>query len=114
MGTSPGAYNTKTLAEASNRLELNNVFFIPLPGPKMIWQFGGLPYDYSIDYGGRLSENQSNGTTLNLYSTQGCLIKSIQGNGIFSIMTLNDLKTGIYILKLKTQFSSETVKIIKN
>ncbi len=31
-------------------------FFITIPGPKMIWQFGELGYDYSIDYNGRLGE----------------------------------------------------------
>ncbi len=55
-GNSSGSYNTKTLATATDRLELSNVFFIPLPGPKMIWQFGELAYDYSIDYDGRLGE----------------------------------------------------------
>ena len=55
-GNSSGDYNTKTQSTATNRMELNNVFFIPLPGPKMIWQFGELAYDYSIDYNGRVGE----------------------------------------------------------
>nr|MBD3620952.1 T9SS type A sorting domain-containing protein [Sunxiuqinia sp.] len=55
-GNSAGTYNTKTFSTATDRLELGNVFFIPLPGPKMIWQFGELAYDYSIDYDGRLGE----------------------------------------------------------
>ncbi|WP_299578452.1 alpha-amylase family glycosyl hydrolase [uncultured Sunxiuqinia sp.] len=55
-GNYSGTYNTKNLPIATDRLELNNVFFIPLPGPKMIWQFGELAYDYSIDDGGRLGE----------------------------------------------------------
>lgn len=55
-GNSSGSYSTKTLSTATDRMELNNVFFIPLPGPKMIWQFGELAYDISIDEGGRLSE----------------------------------------------------------
>jgi hypothetical protein len=55
-GNSSGSYNTKMLATATDRMELNNVFFVPLPGPKMIWQFGELAYDVSIDEGGRLSE----------------------------------------------------------
>ena len=33
-----------------------NTFFYTVPGPKMIWQFGELGYDYSIDYNGRLGE----------------------------------------------------------
>jgi Secretion system C-terminal sorting domain len=31
------------------------VFFLSVPGPKMIWQFGELGYDVSIDFGGRTS-----------------------------------------------------------
>jgi hypothetical protein len=37
-------------------MELAAVFFITIPGPKMIWQFGELGYDYSIDYNGRTGE----------------------------------------------------------
>ena len=35
------------------RLELNAAFFLTVPGPKMIWQFGELGYDTSIEDGGR-------------------------------------------------------------
>lgn len=35
------------------RLELNAAFFLTVPGPKMIWQFGELGYDVSIEDGGR-------------------------------------------------------------
>jgi len=56
-GNSLGTYNIKQLPTALDRMELNSVFFIPLPGPKMIWQFGELGYDYSINSnGGRLNE----------------------------------------------------------
>ena len=56
-GNSEESYSIKELGTALDRMELNSVFFIPLPGPKMIWQFGELGYDYSIDSnGGRLSE----------------------------------------------------------
>ncbi|MDR1585803.1 MAG: T9SS type A sorting domain-containing protein [Prevotellaceae bacterium] len=39
------------------RVPLNIAFATLTPGPKMIWQFGELGYDYSIDYnGGRTNE----------------------------------------------------------
>lgn len=38
------------------RLGCNAAFFLTVPGPKMIWQFGELGYDYSIEDGGRTSE----------------------------------------------------------
>jgi hypothetical protein len=37
-------------------MELAGTFFFPIPGPKMIWQFGELGYDYSIDFNGRVGE----------------------------------------------------------
>jgi len=37
------------------RMALNAAFFLPVPGAKMIWQFGELGYDISIDQGGRTS-----------------------------------------------------------
>jgi len=55
-GKSSGSYNVKDLATALNRIKLAATFFITVPGPKMIWQFGELGYDYSIDYNGRLGQ----------------------------------------------------------
>jgi hypothetical protein len=37
-------------------MEQAAVFFITVPGPKMIWQFGELGYDYSIDFNGRVGD----------------------------------------------------------
>lgn len=52
-----GDYNIRQIPTALDRVELNSVFLLPLPGPKMIWQFGERGYDISIDdFGGRLSE----------------------------------------------------------
>ena len=48
-GNAAGSYDTKQLETALKRMELNAVFHLPLPGPKMIWQFGELGYDYSIN-----------------------------------------------------------------
>lgn len=36
-----------------SQLATNAAFFFTVPGPKMIWQFGELGYDVSIDYNGR-------------------------------------------------------------
>ena len=54
-GNSAGDYDIKVLNTGLQRIELAANFFIPIPGPKMIWQFGELGYDISIDYGGRVS-----------------------------------------------------------
>lgn len=55
-GINTGSYNIRNLAVALQRQELNSLFLIPLPGPKMIWQFGELGYDYSINLNGRTGE----------------------------------------------------------
>ncbi len=55
-GNSNGDYNIKKLNYALSRIKLAAAFFITVPGPKMIWQFGELGYDYSIDYNGRVGE----------------------------------------------------------
>jgi glycosidase len=49
-------YDTREPEIALKRMELAAVFFLTLPGPKMIWQFGELGYDISIDYNGRTGE----------------------------------------------------------
>ncbi len=49
-GNSTNQYNIKDLNIALNRIKLAGAFFFTVPGPKMIWQFGELGYDYSINY----------------------------------------------------------------
>ena len=49
-GNSSGNYSIKDLATALKRQELAAAFFLTLPGPKMIWQFGERGYDFSINY----------------------------------------------------------------
>ena len=49
-GASNGSYDITEFGTALKRCELAAVFFFPIPGPKMIWQFGELGYDYSINY----------------------------------------------------------------
>jgi pullulanase/glycogen debranching enzyme len=53
-GKATSTYNIKTLAIALKRQELAGTFYFTVPGPKMIWQFGELGYDYNIDYNGRI------------------------------------------------------------
>jgi hypothetical protein len=53
FGNSNGAYSIKNLNTALEREELAGAFYFTIPGPKMIWQFGELGYDKSIDENGR-------------------------------------------------------------
>lgn len=53
FGNSNGSYSVKTLATALDRMEMAGAFYFTIPGPRMIWQFGELGYDISIDQNGR-------------------------------------------------------------
>lgn len=59
FGNSSGNYNITALNTALARIEMVHCFLLPLPGPKMLWQFGEVGYDYSINYcpDGTISEN---------------------------------------------------------
>ncbi len=58
-GNSNGTYSAKDLATGLERMKSANAFFLPIPGPKMLWEFGELGYDYSINYcpDGSISNN---------------------------------------------------------
>ena len=49
FGNSAGSYNIRDLNTALKRIELCAGFFMTAPGPKMIWEFGELGYDQSIN-----------------------------------------------------------------
>lgn len=46
-------YDVRDFATGMFRCEAAVTTFLPLPGPKMIWQFGELGYDINIDFNGR-------------------------------------------------------------
>ncbi len=49
-GNSTSSYSVKDLSTALDREKGLVAFWATVPGPKMMWQFGELGYDYSIDY----------------------------------------------------------------
>lgn len=54
FGASSGNYSVKTLSTALDRVKAASLLFYTIPGPKMLWQFGELGYDISIDENGRV------------------------------------------------------------
>ena len=48
-GDSEGDYNTRELPTALERVAAASTIFYSIPGPKMLWQFGEMGYDYSIN-----------------------------------------------------------------
>lgn len=59
FGAQSSTYNTRNLQTALKRMELAATFLYAIPGPKMIWQFGELGYDFSINRcpGGGINNN---------------------------------------------------------
>ncbi len=58
-GNGSGDYQVKDTLTSLGRMEAAAVMYMAVPGPKMIWQFGELGYDYSINYcwDGTISED---------------------------------------------------------
>ncbi len=80
-GKSNGSYNIKNVSTGLDRIKLSAAFFYTIPGPKMLWQFGELGYDISIDQGGRTSAKPilwnyyNDPERFSLYKTMAVLIK---------------------------------------
>jgi 1,4-alpha-glucan branching enzyme len=55
-GKQVDGYDIRDINTGLHRVELAANFFLTIPGPKMIWQFGELGYDVSIDFNGRVGE----------------------------------------------------------
>lgn len=49
-GNSSGSYTIKDTATGLLRNEMAAAFWAMIPGPKMLWEFGELGYDYSINW----------------------------------------------------------------
>ncbi len=50
FGSQTAGHNVRTTPVAMQRLEMLANLFYTVPGPKMLWQFGEMGYDYSINY----------------------------------------------------------------
>jgi 1,4-alpha-glucan branching enzyme len=94
-GNSSGTYTTKNLPTALKRIELAANFFLTIPGPKMIWQFGELGYDISINEGDRVSakpihwEYDSQPDRKHLYEVFRALIDLKEEYPVFSSTTFS-------------------------
>ncbi|MBN2761778.1 MAG: T9SS type A sorting domain-containing protein [Bacteroidales bacterium] len=88
-GNGSGSYQIQDTTTALRRLALNAVFFLTVPGPKMIWQFGERGYDFSIDSLGRLGEKPpkweylSDPRRLYLYNFYAALIGLRKNHPVF-------------------------------
>ncbi len=58
-GNSTGNYDIKDLETSLKRMGQAAAFFFTVPGPKMMWQFGELGYDYSINFPSNTEESRT-------------------------------------------------------
>lgn len=57
-GNAAGSYNLKDTLPALHHMQTADVLFMGIPGPKMVWEFGELGYDYSIMFNGGRTANK--------------------------------------------------------
>ena len=118
-GHNAGDYNIQELNTALNRIKGVGSFFFTIPGPKMIWQFGELGYDISIDDPCRLCEKpilwdyfQENGRR-NLYKTFQALIHLRMQHPVFhSATTEVDLSVASSTGKKRIRLNHSDMKAI--
>jgi hypothetical protein len=119
QGNFQGGYSTKDSTTAFRRLALNTLFFLTVPGPKMIWQFGELGYDYSIDYNGRTGEKPVRWDYLNdfrrkyLSDFYGALIKLRTEHPAFETTSFT-LYTGAALKKIVLIHPEMNVTVLGN
>jgi 1,4-alpha-glucan branching enzyme len=59
-------YAVKELNTALKRQEMVSAFFYTIPGPRMLWQFGEMGYEVSIDFNGRTGKKPIRWDDLNV------------------------------------------------
>ena len=116
-GNTGSGYDVKILSTALDRQKAYAAILFPIPGPKMLWQFGELGYEYGINRceNGTYSNDcrtspKPNAFTLNyftntqrkaIYDTWAKIISLKLNNEVFNTKTFTinsgDLKPRIYI-----------------
>jgi pullulanase/glycogen debranching enzyme len=118
-GNSNGSYNVKTVNTALSRQELAGLFFFTIPGPKMIWQFGELGYDISIDQNGRTGKKpvlwnyKDVVERKKIYDTWATLIAFKKKHDVFSTSDVT-LDVGGLVKRINLKHASNNVTVIGN
>ncbi|MCZ4225136.1 alpha-amylase family glycosyl hydrolase [Pedobacter rhodius] len=120
FGNMSGSYLIKgNLPTSLKREEMAAAFLFSIPGPKMVWQFGELGYDISIDYNGRTGEKPikwdyfSDVNRKVLYDAYSKFIKLKKNNSIFnSTNSTYNLAGGVKYIKLVE--GTNTVIVVGN
>jgi len=118
-GNSNAEYDIKTEETALKRAELAAAFFFTIPGPKMIWQFGELGYEVSIDEPCRVCDKPihweylQNKNRYNLYKYYSALIKLKTENEVFKTDDF-ELSVSGRVKEIKLNHSTMNVVIVGN
>ncbi|HEX2865781.1 MAG TPA: alpha-amylase family glycosyl hydrolase [Ignavibacteriales bacterium] len=118
-GASSGSYNVKDTSQALNRVKLASAFFFTIPGPKMIWQFEELGYDYSIDFNSRVGNKPirwdypGQPRREKLFKTMSALIKLKENYPAFKSSNYT-LSLGDLVKKITISDPSMNVAVIGN
>lgn len=118
-GNASGSYSIKDLATALKRQEMAAAFLFAIPGPKMVWQFGELGYDISIDYNGRTGDKpikwdyNDDVRRKALYNAYAKFIKLKKNNSIFATQNATySLTGGVKYIKLIN--GTNTIVVVGN
>jgi hypothetical protein len=118
-GNAAGSYNVKDKNTGLAREEMAAAFLFSVPGPKMLWQFGELGYDVSIDQGGRTSNKpiywnyNADPNRRHLYSIYSKMIKMKEKNAVFASANYTyNLGNAIKTIQLKD--ASANVEVVGN
>ena len=112
-------YNVKDTITGLKRNEAAAVIFLSIPGPKMIWQFGELGYDYSIDYNGRVGKKPvrwdyyENPNRRNLYNVYATMLNLRVNHPAFSTTNFT-LSVSAAFKTVRLESSSTTVVAMAN
>jgi hypothetical protein len=127
FGNASGNYNTRAPGTALDRKKLAAAFFFTIPGPKMMWQFGELGYDFSINHCGNGTINESCRTDAKpvrwdylrqpdrkkLYDTYAALIRLKKEEQVFEARNLDLFQSGD-IKRIRLSYGTEHVLIVGN
>ena len=114
-GASTGSYDITATETGLERLSLAASMFFTVPGPKMLWQFGELGYDYSIDYNGRTGEKPirweyfEDPARQKVYKSFAALIRLKKDNPVFSSSDFEIVNEG---KKKRIKISHSSMNII--
>jgi len=119
FGNANSDYNVKNLTTALAREELAGMFLFTIPGPKMIWQFGELGYDKSINENGRVGrkpvlwEYENDVNRKHIYNTWSTLIELKKQLPVFNTADYN-LNVGSLVKSITLKDDEMDVIIIGN